>query len=489
MAVQFYTPEQFERFKTLLKKRKTAFEYVRTQKKQYIKLGGVRYYYSQNPEEDKLAELPPASLGLIVQTKNEVLRNYQHLGPFEDCLNVDYFSGTLRPYQLERLERPLYIGKKFGRKMEYKLAPRQMEPALYKAIDLSGAYLTTALNMGLISKETYKKFYWLELDKKERQRKKKLGLKMYFGHNGEIYKHSKICRLIALGALATKKEVTKYFADGTEESRQEYEEEQANIFYKIAKETGLLMAEAAERFGAAFYFVDCIFTPIDKAEAASEWLRAKGYSLNSKEGYLEQFGSSFKFSYPDKETGEEKTKEYSLPPSKSLDLRREFSSSNWLEDFTKEVKADKELLGWLNGEEGEERKQIAREKIASSIIKEFPFLSDFKSLQSSALFDMKHIAKRVGELGLSFGDLFSLAATTTTTKKIWGEELPIIAAYTKVYKTAFAGLQADELEPLELHKLEEGNLPQFEEKADILGLPVEIQREVSLKILPKQVKK
>lgn len=466
MAVQYFNPKQYEKLKQLYIKRKLTFEEVTTQKKKYLKLGTARSYLSANPEEEE--ELSPESLGLIMKAKKEVLKNYDRLGPFEDCLNLDAFSGIRRPYRRTAPDQLAYI---FDKKVSSVLGPR-IEPARpFVAIDLSGAYITTAKNLGLLSESTWNNFYIEERDKAERKRKK--NKPSYRGHAKEIYKHSKLCRLIALGILATKKSIVKYTGgeEDKEAFREEYSPEEANIFYKVAKETGRIMAEACEKFEGDFYFVDCVWVPEDKAEAASDWLKEKGYLLNTKSGFLAQNGCSFEFFYPDKETGEELKKEYFLSPGKSLSLREEFDSPLWLENFVKDIKLDKDLSGWLRGEEGEERKEAAKKIVAKKIIGEFPFLKNFDSITEGSLLQLKFIAKECTKLGFAFSELFSLTASIGETRYNWGAELPLIAAYVKILdKDIFK----DDIR---------NGLPElYEEGEDASGLPYSIGRSVNLEV-------
>jgi len=433
MAIPFYLDQsEFEQMFEKLKESGGAFDRVVTSQKSYLAIGRLRYYLSADPEKEK--PLPLHSLGLLAQVKKDVLYNYKNgVGPFPNNLKSDWFQTIRKPYTWQRSGEDVEF---FGHAL---YMPTVVDEAPAVAVDLTAAYVTTARNMGLISEEIYKKFFALEWDKKNIIKIKKAlkagerWAKRHIGHSGEIYRHSKDARLIALGALATNKEIEHWEGGEIVAVSKKYCEESANVFHTVAAETGRKMAEIMERHGGYFTYVDCVFVPKEKAAACIADFKEMGYSCNTKTGYIWQNGTSFEF--VNSRTGE--ITNYLIPRGKSYRLKSAFPV-NWLSEFLAEMGLELDRAEALECSESQRK---IKASIAKELAKELGLTA--KNIDDSPL-DIVYISAQLEKIGLTFAELYKLSVTIQEDFRVWGESL-MQAAYTKVIRVLRDGLEKTEL--------------------------------------------
>ena len=442
--IEYLSPEDFETKFEDLKFLGLDFERVTTSQKIYLKVKNCRYYLSNSPNDE--IPLSFASLALVKKTREEVEYNYNnYIGPFPNNIGADWFQTVRKPYTWNRSKDVVEF---FGHPVQ---EPTKVDSAEVWAIDLSAAYLTTAKNMGLLSPQTYARFFEQETNKKKRARLKKI--KFFRGHNGEVYKHSKLARLIALGSLATDKKIELWKGGEIVSQSREYNETNANIFYTIAAETGKKMAEIMEKHGGFFTYVDCVFVPAENGPAAVADFAALGYPTNLKKGFLSQDGCSFEFVHG--ETAE--VKNYMIPAGKSYRLKYSFQD-DWFKDYLGQIK---EAL-----QDPEIDKEELKDIVAEELKRELGLSADF----ANSKLDLIYIAEGLEKVGLQFRDLFKLTATVKEELNIWGDTI-YWAAYTKILKVT---------------DFESGghNLPEMAEQATDpnTGLVGEMRRDIKIEL-------
>ena len=397
--MNFLKEEDYKkRFDFFVKKRFDFWE-VETKKKRYLKKGKMKFYLKTS-EEDKPIPLP--SLGLISKGKNNIIKNFeagkQDRFNFPNNTKLDLFQCINKLYTKTYDNKTGEIQTSF-RKWEGEAT----------AIDLSAAYITQAMLMGLLDKHIYNQFFEQERRKYERIKKSKI--KEFCGHNGEVYKHSKRIRLITLGALAQYKSIKKYIGGEFKETEVKYNEEQANIFFTVSAEVGKLMIEVLEKFNGFFSYVDCIFVPRDKEEEARAFLKSKGFDTNIKRGYLVQDGKNFSF-FNEKNGAETK---YNISAGKRPSILKRIYDRNFIKDLAKEYQEG------LKEFKSEEQKEKLRKGVSEMLVQRF-------KLESVKDLNLRFLQRELKKHHLVLSDIIQIKLTIEETHKdlIFGEILDFI---------------------------------------------------------------
>lgn len=134
-------------------------------------------------------------------------------------------------------------------------------------VDINGAYWVCAYKLGYISEELYKE----AIEIKE---------------NGKANIPKKI-RLIALGALARKRNIRVYEPDKKQYKYKgmEYDAELGGVFFHIANTVGALMGECSNKLGIylfMFFWVDAFMCYQSTAGIVENFFIQNGYSVKKK---------------------------------------------------------------------------------------------------------------------------------------------------------------------------------------------------------------
>lgn len=375
-----------KRFEFYIKKG-VKFAEVETKKKRYLQKDKSKYYLKTSEEEKPL---PLASLGLMMKAKKNIIKNF-NLGKhdkfnFPNNTNIDVYQCINKLYQQR------YDNKTQKTVLEFRKWEGEVQ-----AVDLSAAYITEARNMGLLDESIYKLFFEEERRKFKRIQKSKI--KDYCGHNGEVYKHSKKIRLIALGALAQHKTIINYDKGKHTHTDIKYNEELANIFFTVSLNIGKLMIEVLQKFEGLFSYVDCIFIPEEKAEAAREFLKGRGFDTNIKKGYLIQSGKNFSF-FKSKGGGETK---YTISASKRPFILNKIIDRSFVSEISKEYK---EILNICDQQEQE----IVRRAMSKLLVEKF-------KLESVKDLNLRFLNRELKKNHLVLSDIIQIKMTIEETHK------------------------------------------------------------------------
>jgi hypothetical protein len=259
MGLTYLNEKSFVSMKSFFIDEKRDFEEVRTSNSRFLQIGKSKYYLSSNVKKDSATQLKLHELKLLQDVKKEMLSNYEKVGPFQDVRDMK-----------------LYIGSKMD-------LDKSFDTEDIWEVDMTAAYPTQAKILGLISQDSFDKFFEVESDRMHVQRKRKIREKYsdgsYFSGGGCL-RYSKKCRLISLGSLATKKEITYYKSGLYSHEETIYDGEQANIFYTLAFEVGRTMMDIAKDIeGVYFWWVDAIFCTGKAKDKVVDSLQSKGYGV------------------------------------------------------------------------------------------------------------------------------------------------------------------------------------------------------------------
>ena len=360
------------------------FEEVETKKRRYLVWNKIKYYPDDNAEK-----LTMSDLGMMQSAKREIIRNLENI-KLPPNINKDFFIGLKNPYQYSYTYTADHIFFNHGPTFE-----QERKETIYKGdciqIDINSAYLTAVKNRDLLSEKTYKKFYLEESDAKKIEKKK--NDKSFMGHNGEIYKYSKKCRLITVGALAQDKKIFYYKGGILTHSERQYNEQQSNVFFTAAADIGKIMCKILNSCNGFFYWVDAVFIRPDFLEKAKKILEENNYQYHIKKMNIEQKGGNFKTT---DEKGE--IKNYSVPKSRTVENLELFNSELFANEILSEYKEicsrhDKETL---------------RQK--TSFV-----LSKFYNIEcETSIFFLKDRAKKIG---LNLSDILKIETTIIEEEK------------------------------------------------------------------------
>jgi len=373
-----FSQEKFTNFLETLIKRKQNFELVETKKKSYIVFNKTKFYNDPNKQDLTLSEL-----GLISKTKKEIIKNLEKID-LPDHTRKDYFIGINKSYYYEHNIFEGIIKK----------------PVLFNGeavqIDIKSAYLTAVKNMGLLSIETYNKFF--ELEDRPAQLKKKQNNLSYKDKQGKILKYSKLSRLIAIGSLATDKKIMIYKEGILSETKREYNEKQANVFFTASAKIGELMINLIENCKGFFYWVDAVFLPKKEVVKAIDILKLNSYHYNIDTINLTQKGNLFES--VNMETGE--IKNYAVPSSKTINLLKEINKDSFIVDIIKQYKEISEIV------KTDKQKETLRKALKSEIVNNYDLDSKI---------DIRFLSKNLSKFGLFLEDLIRIQVNITEIHK------------------------------------------------------------------------
>lgn len=358
--------EKYDTLKDSFIKAKFSFEEVQTSTKRYLKKGEARFYLSSNPQEETI--LNPQTLGLVMSAKHEIVKNYMSRAePFPDSTDINLFNCVADT-------KSHWEGEVFQ-------------------LDLNSAYITEAKNLGLLSEEKYNRFF---LKRKIKGREAKRGHKIKEqGFEGFEYCHPKVSRLLALGVLATKKDVHMYRMGEYKKSKHEYNREEANIFFYIAAKIGGYMAKLIDKYRGLclFSYVDAIFVKPEAVQRIKEEFRSIGHEVKEKLCYINKSGTKFSSTEIGGDGEILETKKYYLSKSQQVD---------WLLSYAENTDFIKNLVGEIR--EGLALGEIKREdakKVLNFAGKDYLIGSEL---------DKKYIAAQVNRVGFCLEDLYRIKA-------------------------------------------------------------------------------
>lgn len=373
------TPKNWLSLFESLKKTRQTFQEVETKKKRYLIWNKEKFYNDPNPVRLNLQDL-----GIMQAAKKEIIKNLagQHLPP---NLNKDFFIGVNKPFQYFYTYTADAIFGGNGPKFEQERRPATFEGEALQ-IDLNAAYLTAVKNRGLLSEKTYKKFF--EEETNEKRLLKKKDSSRHRGHNGEILKYSKDCRLITVGTLAQDKKIIPYIKGVAGQQIRDYSELHANVFFTAAADVGRLMCDILQQTNGFFYWVDAILIRPEAEQKAIELIKAAGYNFHKKRMILKQEGG--KFESIDTETGE--IKNYFVPNGRTLDNLLLFNSEQFAADIMQEYKTIIEKAGPV-------RKEEARKKISFVLQNHYNINSNI---------DFMYLTDQAQKIGLNLGEILKI---------------------------------------------------------------------------------
>jgi hypothetical protein len=266
MGITYLKKLDYDRNKILFEKNKYDFKEVRTSNRKFMEFGRTKFYLSDNPARDMACKLLHHELGMIKNVKDYAIKTYME----------NRFG------YMDRVDEKLYIGCCFDQFDSF------YSEDIWE-IDITSAYPTTALRLGLLSQSNYDKMFEEETSAthiaRKIQIKKRYGDNSYYSE-GKVLKYSKKCRLISLGSLATKKEIDHYEKGEFVRTELVYDREIANLFYTCAYECGKTMLEIADQVDGVYYWwVDAIFCKESAKDEVIARLNNKGYKVKYKKLY------------------------------------------------------------------------------------------------------------------------------------------------------------------------------------------------------------
>lgn len=388
--IQNLGPDNWHKLFETLKKGGFTFEEVETKKKRYLVWNKVKFYNDPNPPRLSLADL-----GRVSAAKREIIKNIDKV-ILPDMIGKDFFTCINKPwtYVYEFTANAIFGGDGPQYTQERKKTRYQGEAV---QIDINSAYLTAVKNFGLLSKESYNKFYIEEKD--EKQLIKKAGNSRYKNHNGETLKYSKDSRLIAVGALAQDKTI-HYYSNGIKTHQErKYNEKHANVFWAAAAKVGEVMSEILKKCNGFFYWVDAIFLPADQAEKARQILKNHFYEYHEKKVLIKQEGGNFETICT--ETGEIKT--YFVPPGKTPDFLETINNENFINQIFESYKHAAQIYK-DKPEQAEKARQITVRNLKTNI-----------NLES--ILNIEYLSKKALEIGHTLEQIIKIRTTITENLK------------------------------------------------------------------------
>lgn len=443
--------------------RKANFEEVETKKRRYLKIDKVRYYLLAG-EEDR-APFPIYSLGLIGKAKKEVLKNYYAKNiSFENNIKVDLFQCIKQPFSPGGFKGKNFYYRlndnwkreKVVTELENSNPPANIWEGEVIQIDINSAYLATAQNLGLLSKETYNKFFQIEENEKEIKKRKKDKLKEYRDSaTGSILRHSKPVRLVTLGTLAQDKTITEYKAGQIVGSRREYNEEEANIFFSIARIVGEAMIKVIKECKTAkFSFVDAVFVEPEEYQKAADILTAAGYKHKFKKCYLKQDGGRFEsWNIADDGTLSDKSKKYYISPGKTPGILEGLYKKDFLDEILKTYNILRE-----------EEPETARKALVRC-------LKSTMKIDSLQDYNVIHLAEKLKKYGLLLEDVFKISA------KIIEQKEDSFGLLSVLVSDRIINLREKDL------FFKQNPLEETTEERDILGEKIVIHRDLNINLI------
>lgn len=456
--------EQYNKMLAFQISRKANFEEVETKKRRYLKIDKIRYYLTEGEEER--APFPLYSLGLIGRAKKEVLKNYYTSKlNFENNLKVDLFQCIKNPFAPGAFKTKDYYYKLNEdwepEKVITELYNYNPEPVKWEGeviqIDINAAYLATAKNLGLLSEKTYKAFFEIEENEKEIKRRKKDTLKEYRDSaTGLILRHSKPVRLVTLGALAQDKTITEYKAGEIVESRREYNETEANIFFSIARIVGETMIKVIKECTTAkFSFVDAVFVEPGEYQKAADILTKAGYKHKSKRCYLKQNGGRFEsWKINNDGTLSEKSKKYYISTGKTPGILEGLYKKDFLD----------EIIETYNRLRTEGNPETARKSLVKC-------LKSTMKIEGLNDYNVIHLAKKLKNYGLLLEDVFKIEAKIIETKE------DSFGLFSVLVADRIINLRESK-EFFKSHPLEETT-----QETDLLGENIKIHRDLNINLI------
>jgi hypothetical protein len=263
MGITYLKKIDYDNNKKLFISNRYDFKEVRTSNRRFMEVGKTKFYISDNPARDMACKLLHHELGMIKNVKDYAISKYME-----------------NRYQYrDRVDEKLYVGCCFDQFEDFS------SDDVWE-IDITSAYPSTALRLGLLSEHNYNKLFETETNtahiSRKMQIKKIYGDTSYFS-DGNILKYSKKCRLISLGSLATKKEIDNYENGELKNTELVYDREIANLFYVCAYECGKTMLEISNEVdGVYFWWVDAIFCKEKSKDEVINRLIDKGYRVKAK---------------------------------------------------------------------------------------------------------------------------------------------------------------------------------------------------------------
>jgi hypothetical protein len=388
--IQNLGPDNWHKLFETLKKGGFTFQEVETKKKRYLVWNKVKFYNDPNPPRLSLADL-----GRVSAAKREIIKNIDKV-ILPDMIGKDFFTCINKPYTYiyEFTANAIFGGDGPKYTQERKKTIYQGEAI---QIDINSAYLTAVKNFGLLSKESYNKFYIEEKD--EKQLIKKAGNSRYKNHNGETLKYSKDSRLIAIGALAQDKTIY-YYSNGikTHQERQ-YNEKHANVFWAAAAKVGEVMSEILKACNGFFYWVDAIFLPVDQAEKARQILKNNFYEFHEKKVLIKQEGGNFETICT--ETGDIKT--YFVPPGKTVDFLETINNENFINEIFEAYKHAAQIYK-DKPEKAEKARQITVRTLK-------------KAINLESILNIEYLSKKALEIGHTLEQIIKIRTTITENLK------------------------------------------------------------------------
>lgn len=247
----------FESFKGKLQQSSALWELVQTKNNSYISVGGKGKFYETETGSNK-GKMSIKELSAISIVSSELKK----------------FAPTLLSHEKDYTKIDLF------NKYSYKAREGYFED--YIQIDINSAYLSALKNAGAISQKTYDLFFEVEDLKKITPRKLafKSENKDYKSRSGGILRLSKRCRLIAVGAIASRKNITFYKGAEKINTDEKYNKEWANVFFYGAYLVGKVMSEILEKCKGLFYWVDCIFAPKNQYDEIVQILERNGFEYH-----------------------------------------------------------------------------------------------------------------------------------------------------------------------------------------------------------------
>jgi len=195
------------------------------------------------------------------------------------------------------------------------------------------------------------------------------------------------------------------------QSERDYNKEEANIFFTIARKVGELMVEIISSVqGAVFSYVDCIFCNTESKVAVEQIIKAAGFESKSEPVFIEQFGGNFKVQEI-KEGGElGREKSYFISPLKTPEFYLQtVQDESWANEI---IEKTKEIEGYTKEQ---------KRKILSKALR--------LSYNLSSKFDLNwtFLAKELAKNDILIEDIFKLKLKIEKSEKdSFGDEIIFI---------------------------------------------------------------
>jgi hypothetical protein len=392
MGLSYLKKRDYDNMKNLFIRNKYDFKEVRTSNRRYLHCKKTKFYLSDNPKKDMATKLLNHELGIIKNVKEEVIGNYmKNRYQYKDCININ-----------------AYIGSKFD-------LFENFETEDIFEIDITAAYPSTAVKLGLLSQKTFDKFFLEETSTTHIARK--MDIRKQYKDNSYFtgdtcLKYSKKCRLVSLGTLATKKEIDVFVGGVLIETVFDYDREIANLFYVCSYEVSKIMMQITEQVdGVYFYWVDAIFCKASAVEQVSLKLIDEGYKIKVKKLVRAEYNRL--------------QKRLTISKNSLTDTHPYFFNlSNDIERMMSILDTEKDVFDMLDWyKDFLEFPELAREKIRikaqtmygpdcsiEKII--FTDLCDIIGIDSPQDLNLRYLTKVLNDRGLSYSDFIQIRSIT-----------------------------------------------------------------------------